>query len=169
MYATLCRETGQPFVFPGSHEQWNSLTDVTDARLLARHLEWAAVTPAAQNQAFNVVNGDIFRWRWLWGQLAGYFGVEPQGPPPGGTAPLDARMGQAPAEWAALAARHGLPEPQIDRLVSWWHTDGDLGRTLECVNDMSKSRSLGFPVYQETPASFFDLFDQLKQARIIPA
>jgi nucleoside-diphosphate-sugar epimerase len=57
VYATICRETGRPFVFPGSAVQWNSLTDMTDARLLARHLDWAAITPVAHNQAFNVVNG----------------------------------------------------------------------------------------------------------------
>ena len=81
VYATLCRERGEAFVFPGSKAQWNAMTDVTDARLLAEHLEWAATTPAARNQAFNVVNGDVFRWRWLWPQLAAYFGVQWEGPP----------------------------------------------------------------------------------------
>ena len=80
VYASICRETNQPFVFPGSEFQWNALTDVTDARLLASHLEWAAITPAAHNVAFNVVNGDVFRWRWLWPQLAAWFGVESAGP-----------------------------------------------------------------------------------------
>ena len=36
VYATICRETGRPFVFPGSAQQWMGLTDVTDARVLAR-------------------------------------------------------------------------------------------------------------------------------------
>ncbi|MEY9548524.1 nucleoside-diphosphate-sugar epimerase [Bradyrhizobium japonicum] len=44
VYATICRETGRPFLFPGSAMQWTGLTDMTDARLLARHLEWAATT-----------------------------------------------------------------------------------------------------------------------------
>src|SRR5687768_17293558 len=51
VYATLCRETGQPFRFPGSAAQWNGLTDMTDARQLAKHLLWAATTPAAFDQA----------------------------------------------------------------------------------------------------------------------
>src|SRR5271168_2858375 len=72
-YATICKETGHPFLFPGSAAQWNGLTDMTDARLLARHLAWAATTEAAQNQAFNVVNGDVFRWNWMWGHLADWF------------------------------------------------------------------------------------------------
>jgi hypothetical protein len=42
---------------------------MTDARQLAKHLLWAATTPAAFNQAFNVVNGDVFRWSWMWAAL----------------------------------------------------------------------------------------------------
>lgn len=72
-YASLCRETGRPFRFPGSEAQWNGLTDMTSATQLARHLVWAATTPAAANQAFNVVNGDVFRWKWMWGRIAEWF------------------------------------------------------------------------------------------------
>jgi len=169
VYASLCREQAKPFVFPGSHEQWNALTDVTDARLLAQQLEWAALTPAAHGHAFNTANGDLFRWRWLWPQLAAYFGVEPQGPPPQ-AAPLEPRMkATAAADWNLLAAKYQLAEPDVNRLVSWWHTDGDLGRKIECVNDLTQGRLLGFHAYQPTPSSFFDLFDRLKAERLIPA
>jgi nucleoside-diphosphate-sugar epimerase len=167
VYATLCGETGQPFVFPGSHVQWNALTDVTDARLLAQHLEWAALTIEAHNRAFNVVNGDVFRWRWLWPQIANYFGVE-AAPPPQPIAPLEPRMGNVSSVWQRLAQRHGLVEPNVSRLASWWHTDADLGREIECVNDMTRSRILGFHEHQPTPASFTDLFDRLRVERIIP-
>jgi nucleoside-diphosphate-sugar epimerase len=167
VYASICRETGQPFVFPGSQEQWNFLTDVCDARLLARQLEWAATHSEAHNQAFNTVNGDTFRWRWLWPQLADYFGVE-AAPPPEPAAPLEAQMRDVAPLWEKIAAKHGLSEKRIDGLASWWHTDADLGRQIECVNDMTKSRQLGFHEYQETTASFFQLFDQLKKTRIIP-
>lgn len=57
--ATLCRELGRPFVFPGSAQQWNGLTDLTDARLVAEQMVWAAETPGAANQAFNIVNGRL--------------------------------------------------------------------------------------------------------------
>ena len=42
VYGSICRETGRDFVFPGSPEQYEAVTDVTDARILARQLEWAA-------------------------------------------------------------------------------------------------------------------------------
>ena len=56
----------------------------------------------------------------------------------------------------------------INRLASAWHTDADLGRSIEVVADMGKSRKLGFLDYQATDDSFFDLFNTLRQARIIP-
>jgi nucleoside-diphosphate-sugar epimerase len=166
-YATLCRETGRPLIFPGSAAQWNGLTDMTDARLLARHLEWASTTEAARNQAFNVVNGDVFRWNWMWGRIAGYFGLEPA-PFPGQVTPLEQQLADAAPAWAEIARRHGLVEPDLGRLASAWHTDADLGRPIEVVTDMSKSRRLGFLDYQPTDDAFFALFDRLRAARIIP-
>jgi nucleoside-diphosphate-sugar epimerase len=166
-FATICRDTGRPFLFPGSAMQWNGLTDMTDARLLARHLEWAAVTPAARNEAFNVVNGDVFRWSWMWPRLASWFGVEPA-PFPGQGVPLERQLADAGPIWADIATRHGLVEPDLGRLASAWHTDADLGRPIEVVTDMSKSRRLGFLDYQATDDAFFDLFGRLRRERIIP-
>jgi len=166
-YATICRETGRPFLFPGSAVQWNSLTDMTDARLLARHLEWAATTPAARDLAFNVVNGDIFRWKWMWTRLAEWFGVQPAPFIREGT-PLAQQLADAGPIWAEIARKHDLAEPDLGVLASAWHTDADLGRPIEVVTDMSRSRKLGFLDYQATDDSFFDLFGRLREARIIP-
>lgn len=166
-YATICHETGRPFLFPGSAMQWNGLTDMTDARLLARHLEWASTTDIARDQAFNVVNGDIFRWNWMWQRLAEWFGLEP-GPFRGEGVPLEKQLADAAPIWADIARRHGLAEPDLSRLASAWHTDGDLGRPIEVVTDMSKSRRLGFLDYKATDDAFFDLFAKLRQMRVIP-
>ncbi|AXC11543.1 Nucleoside-diphosphate-sugar epimerase [Acidisarcina polymorpha] len=168
VYATICRHTGEPFVFPGSQFQWNALTDVTDARILAHHLEWASTTPAVANQAFNIVNGEIFRWRWLWPQLAEWFGVRAVGPGQV-PAPLQGVMRDAGRIWKEIAGQHGLVEEEVEKLASWWHTDADLGREVECVNDMTKSRKAGFEEYQETYLSFVDVFTRLREGRIIPA
>ena len=167
VYATLCRETGRPFRFPGSAMQWNGLTDMTDARLLAGHLLWAASEPAARDQAFNVVNGDVFRWSWMWGRIAQWFGIEPASFD-GSLQPLERQMAGDAAMWRAIAEREGLAEPDLSRLASPWHTDADLGRPIEVVTDMSKSRKLGFTGYQATDDAFFDLFCRMQSARLIP-
>ena len=70
--------------------------------------------------------------------------------------------------WTKIAKREGLAEADLGRLASAWHTDADLGREIEVVTDMSKSRKAGFLAYQETRDSFFDLFARLRQERIIP-
>ncbi|WPP05182.1 SDR family oxidoreductase [Methylocella tundrae] len=166
-YATICRETGRPFRFPGSAAQWNGLSDVTDARQLARHLEWAATTEAARDQAFNIVNGDIFRWNWMWPRLANWFGLDPA-PFDGERIPLEVQLADAAPIWAEIARKHGLVESDLSVVASAWHTDADLGRPIEVVTDMTKSRKLGFLDYQATDDSFFDLFARLRADRVIP-
>lgn len=166
-YATLCRETGRPFLFPGSAAQWNGVTDMTNARLLARHLQWASTSDTTRNQAFNVVNGDVFRWSWMWERIAEWFGVEPA-PFPSEVTPLERQLADAAPLWAEIARKHSLAEPDLALLSSAWHTDADLGRPIEVFTDMSKSRKLGFLDYQATDESFFDLFAALRQGRFIP-
>ncbi|HET8879678.1 MAG TPA: SDR family oxidoreductase [Arthrobacter sp.] len=165
--ASICKELNQPFIFPGSETQWNSLTDMTDSGLLAEHMLWAATAEGAGNQAYNVVNGDVFRWRWMWPRLAAYFGVEPvafEGKP----RPLEVQMAGMEGSWTELAARHGLAETDLSRVSSWWHTDGDLGRNIEVLADMSKSRLAGFTGYRRTVDSFTGLFDRFRADRLIP-
>jgi len=166
-YATLSRETGRPFVFPGSAAQWSGLTDMTDADQLARHLLWATETDAAHDEAFNVVNGDVFRWQWMWGRIAAWFGIE-AAPFDGVVRPLEQQMASDADRWRAIAERAGLAEPDLTRLASPWHTDADLGRPIEVVTDMSKSRRLGFADYRATDDAFVALFERLRAARLIP-
>jgi len=167
VYATICRETGRPFLFPGSQAQWDSLTDMTDAHQLAAQMQWAATTPAAADMAFNIVNGDVFRWSWMWERIADWFGL-PYVAFDGTLRPLEEQMAGDDALWREIAAKHGLTEPDLRRLASPWHTDADLGRPIEVVTDMSRCRKLGFRDYVATDDAFFDLFERLRAERLIP-
>ena len=168
VYATIARETGAPFVYPGSPEQYHGTTDITDARLLAEHLAWAATAPGARNEAFNVTNGDTFHWHDMWQVIASALGVE-SAEYPGHATPLEGRMDHAPDVWRRIAEREQLREPDVSRLASWWHTDSDLGRTVETYADMTKSRAAGFTRTQDSSRSFVDLFDRLREERVIPS
>jgi nucleoside-diphosphate-sugar epimerase len=167
IYATLAKETGRPFLFPGSPQQHDGLVDVTDARLLARHMIWEAATPAAADTAFNVVNGDVFRWRRMWGHLAGYFGL-PVAPYPGKATPLAEALADVGPDWDRIVRKHGLRPYRIEEVAPWWHVDLDLGRDMETMADMGLSRERGFLFYQRSVGSFLDLFDRLRRERIIP-
>lgn len=167
-YAAICKETDTPFVFPGSEAQWNGITDVTDVELLAEQMVWAASSPSAANTAFNITNGDVFRWRWLWPRLAAYFGIpweafseQPR--------PLEPRMSTAGETWRKVVEKHGLVEPNIENVASWWHSDNDLGRPIECFADMRRSRERGFMNTRSTEQSFIDAFERYRAARLLPS
>jgi nucleoside-diphosphate-sugar epimerase len=167
IYGSICRATGEPFVFPGSPEQFNGVTDITDARLLGRQIAWALTAPQARNEALNTVNGGVFRWRQMWPRLAEALGVE-AAPYAGSATPLADRMGHADEVWARLVEEHDLAPYRACELASWWHTDADLGRQVETFADMTKSRALGFTDYQDSARSFTDLFERLRDNRVIP-
>lgn len=167
VYASICKYKGQKFIWPGSEAQWNGISDVTDAGILAKQLIWAATTKEAKNTAFNIVNGDMFRWKWLWVRIAKYFDVECEGFN-GSIRALDEQMREDGAVWDEIVKDKGLEEHKLHQLTSPWHTDLDLGRPIEIMTDMSNSRKLGFNEYQNTEESFIKLFERLRLERIIP-
>nr|WP_315225005.1 SDR family oxidoreductase [uncultured Flavobacterium sp.] len=167
VYASICKKEGLPFIWPGSEAQWNGLSDVTDAKVLADQIIWAATGSEAHNLAFNITNGDVFRWKWLWPKIAEWFEIDFEGYN-GTIKPLQTILDKKDVVWREIAQNKQLIEEDINQLASAWHTDLDLGRPLEVMTDMSRSRKLGFSVYKATKDSLFELFAQLRNDKIIP-
>ena len=168
VYAAICRETGRGFHFPGSREQWEAVTDVTDARLLADHLVWASTTPAAANRALNIVNGDVFRWRRLWPRLAAALEVEPV-PFDGTPAPLEQQMAGAGRDLARDRApprparpRRGHASPRGGTPTP---TSGARSRRSRTWGTAGGSASSGV---RDSESSFTELFARLRAERIVP-
>ena len=103
----------------------------------------------------------------MWSRLAEYFDL-PAADYPASLSPLEKQMADDQAVWTQIVSEHGLKEADIGRLISPWHTDADLGRPIEVVTDMSKSRAMGFTAYQASDQAFFDVFDKLREMRLIP-
>jgi len=167
VYAAICKETGRKFIWPGSAEQWNGLSDVADAKIVAKQLVWASTTETAKNKAYNIVNGDVFRWKWLWHRIANWFGVEAVGFNDE-IKPLEYEMKNDQQIWKTIAEKYQLKEHNLSRLASAWHTDLDLGRPLEVMTDMTNSRNAGFTAFQNTEENFIQLFEKLRTEKIIP-
>jgi hypothetical protein len=68
--------------------------------------------------------------------------------------PLEPPPADAGPTLAKIAKKHALAEADLGKLASAWHTDMDLGREIEVVTDMTKSRLAGFHEYQPTLGSF---------------
>jgi hypothetical protein len=103
----------------------------------------------------------------MWPKLAGYVGVKAEGFE-GSARPPEEQMQGMDHIWAKIAATHGLAEADLARVASWWHTDADLGRNIEVLADMSKSRLAGFSGYRRTEDCFRRLFDRDHAEKIIP-
>ncbi|SNY58995.1 SDR family oxidoreductase [Enterobacter sp. CC120223-11] len=165
IYASLCKAQGLPLRFPGSAETWHSIVDHTDAGLLADATLWAATAEAAKNRSFNVNNGDIWRWSELWPQIAQWFELE-SAPPV--RLSFRALFNEYRDVWHALAAQQQLVEADILRLNDGQFADFVFGWNYDMFGDGSELRRAGFTGYQATDEMFFNIFSQLRAARIIP-
>ena len=165
VYASICKYTGQPFIFPGKKKNYYVFLDATDAEtILAEHLMWQATDPTAANQVFNVVNGDVFRWKSLWPKIAEYFGIEPVGPeePPMN---LTEKMATLEHKWVEMVEEYGLQKYALADIATWWMVSSSSSREVNCLTDMTKSREMGFLKYQSTEKSIFNLFDTLRREK----
>lgn len=165
VYATLCKTLGVPLRFPGKPGAYDSLLEMTDAGLLARATLWAAEDPKAANQAFNINNGDLFRWSELWPRIADYFGLALAPPLP---MSLSAVMADKAEIWRQLALTHGLCEPDYKAVGGWRFADVVFSWDYDMFADGGKARRLGFHEFVATEAMFFSLFDEFRLRRIIP-
>lgn len=163
--ATISKAHGVPLRFPGKPGAWTSLLEMTDAGLLAEATVWAATTPACANQAFNITNGDLFRWDDLWPRLAGFFDLEVAPPLP---MSLTEVMADKAGTWDRLVAEHGLePTPYAD-VSSWPFGDFVFSWDYDVFSDGSKARRLGFARHVDTEQMFRGIFTDLRERRIIP-
>ncbi len=118
-YAAICRELGEPFGFPGGISY---VWEAVDARLLARVFTWAAITPAAAGQHFNVTNGDVFEWRNLWPAMARTLGVKTGPDQPRSMASY---LPEKSEVWDTVVKKHKLRPVKMSELVGESHHYAD--------------------------------------------
>ena len=80
VYGTLCKELGVAMQFPGTPEAYDVLVNVTSGEVLAESVEWAF--EEEKTGAFNITNGDVFRWKHVWPEICAFFGLEEGEPQP---------------------------------------------------------------------------------------
>jgi nucleoside-diphosphate-sugar epimerase len=164
-YAAICRELGVRLDFPGHQDQFRSLTEVTDAGLLARGLAFMATEPACRNQAFNITNGDVFRWQRLWPRIADAFKMAPGVVR---TITLADWMREADKVWQRIVEKHGLQPSRLDDIAQWTFADWLFRQTYDIVSSTTKLRRAGFHEAIDTEEMFLDQLARYREARILP-
>ncbi|MCI2416256.1 SDR family oxidoreductase [Saccharopolyspora sp. K220] len=165
VYAAISKELGLPLRFPGKPGAYDSLLEMTDAGLLAKATVWAATSERAENQAFNINNGDLFRWRELWPKIAAHFGLEVADPLP---MSLSDVMADKARLWQHMVAKRGLKPLDYQEVSSWQFGDFVFSWDYDMFADGSKARRFGFHEFVDTEEMFLSIFDDLRERRIIP-
>jgi nucleoside-diphosphate-sugar epimerase len=165
VYAVISKELGLPLVYPGSPLAYHTLMQATDSDLLARAQCWAATAPNAANEAYNVTNGDVFRFEQVWPRFADFFGMKTGQPLH--LSLVEVMADKAPV-WDHIVARHRLRPQAYADVANWefgdftFHTDWDL-----ILADGKRFRA-GFTETLDTEERFLELFQQLRDENVIP-
>jgi len=141
VYASISKELDVPLRFPGKPGAYTSLIEMTDADLLARATVWAATNPDSANQAYNITNGDYFRWQHVWPKIASVFDMPSTEPQPHSLVELMA--GKAPL-WDAMVKKYGLRPYGFKEAVAWPFGDYVFSCNWDVMSDLTKSRQHGF-------------------------
>lgn len=165
VYASISKELRLPLRFPGKPGAYDKLMEMTDASLLAEATVWAATTPAAANQAFNITNGDLFRWNDLWPKIAAYFDLRVAHQLP---MQLDTIMADKGEVWTNMQEKYGLTQKGYGPLSHWRFADFVFSWDYDFFSDSSKARRMGFHTYVDTEQMFYRLFDEWRAGKIIP-
>jgi nucleoside-diphosphate-sugar epimerase len=164
-YAAMSRELGLPLRFPGTKEGWNTLQETTDAELFGRATLWALGEDKARNEIFNISNGDVYRWRQLWNELAAFYDIPVAEPLAMST--LSEMSEKAPL-WDSMVARYGLHATPYNQIANWAFVDWMLNFREETIQSTIKIRQAGFADCIDTHQSFRRQLTRLRNLRIIP-
>jgi nucleoside-diphosphate-sugar epimerase len=165
VYAAMSKELGLPLRFPGKPGAYDKLLEMTDAGLLAHATVWAATDPRCANQAFNINNGDLFRWNELWPRLARFFELDVAPPLP---LPLSVVMAEKEPLWQALVAKYDLAPHTYQEVSCWSFADFVFSWDYDLFADGSKARRFGFHEFVDTEAMFLGIFADLRRRKVIP-
>ncbi|WP_336787700.1 SDR family oxidoreductase [Paenibacillus sp. MMO-177] len=165
VYASMSKELGLPLRFPGKPGAYHSLLEMTDANLLARATVWAATDERCANQAFNITNGDLFRWNELWPKIAAFFGLETAPPLP---MSLEVVMADKEPLWNAMIDKYDLQKINYKDVSSWRFGDFVFSWDYDFFADGSKARRFGFHDFINTEKMFMDIFEDFRKRKVIP-
>jgi nucleoside-diphosphate-sugar epimerase len=163
VYAAILRELGRPLAFPGT--AWSALYQVTESTHLANAALWAATEPRCANQAYNITNGDYFRWRDVWPKIAAVFGMAHVGPEP--LRLVEFMADKAPL-WDAMTKKHGLKPHRFDEVVAWPFGDYVFNCNWDVMSNVTKSRQHGFHDSVDSEEMFVRLLRRFRIEKIVP-
>ena len=165
VYASISRALGLPLKFPGDPKAYRRVYQATDARLLGQAAHWALIDPRAANQAFNITNGDFFRWEQVWECVAESFNMPLASPQ---RISLETFMSDKADLWRQLAKEHNLVTSELADLVNGSFGDYIFNCDWDVMASTIKARKHGFDCCLDSEEMFSRLLSEMADARLIP-
>ncbi|KAJ9650312.1 hypothetical protein H2198_010378 [Neophaeococcomyces mojaviensis] len=193
VYATVCKELGEPLRWPGDAKAWQMECSMSSAMMNAYMEEWAVLSSRATNQKFNTCDSSTFAWEGFWPRLAGWYGIDWLGPQDdaqytmretphnprgyGGKGVsgrtftmIDwAKQSKVQEAWKKIAQQHELSVKEladVERIFGF--LDGSLCRSSPLMFSMDKARKMGWHGFTDTNESLLDVFDDFAKIKMIP-
>lgn len=165
--AAIERRRGRSLRFPGGPP---FVQQMSDSRLIASAMAWAATAPAAANETFNIANGDVVVWQNLWPAIARHFGMDLGPDEPRSLAETMPAWAEV---WDDVVADHGLQPTPLDELVgaSWQFADFVLGygkRPGPTILSTIKLQQAGFHDCLDSEDALIEWFELLQAQQILP-
>ncbi|UQR63142.1 SDR family oxidoreductase [Bradyrhizobium sp. C-145] len=167
-YAAIRREKGEPFGFPGGP---SFVWEAADADLVGDVAVWAAQSPQAANEAFNITNGDVFEWRNVWPGIAETLGVEAG---PDTPMSVTAYLAEHADVWGKIVAKYGLRSRSLRDLVGQGDQHADFAFAYgapagpRAFVSTVKLRQAGFAKVVDTEVSFRKALQSLIDNKLLP-
>ncbi|KAJ5449417.1 nucleoside-diphosphate-sugar epimerase GsfE [Penicillium daleae] len=182
VYFLLCRELGEPPLFPGNENIWTSFYQKSYAPGIADLAIFAATHEHCANEAFNHNNGD----RTFWPKIAAYWGREvsirsgniPSPEPKFENMKKDSNslvLGLDLIEW--LKDKQEVWDRIVEKYggkreafiwASWDHLNWAMGRAVTTLLSLDKARKFGWTRYDSTYESWVSAFKTMQVAGILP-
>jgi hypothetical protein len=132
---------------------------------------WAAQSPQAANEAFNITNGDVFEWRNVWPALAETLGVETGPDMPTSVA---AYLEENADVWDQIVAKYDLRSRNLRELVGQGDQHADFAFAYGAPEgprafvSTIKLRQAGFTKTIDTEDSFRNALQSLIDHKLLP-
>ena len=165
VYAELSRALGLPLEFPGSYRTYDLIAEAVSASHLARAIVWIGTNWQCTNQAFNVTNGDCFRWANLWPEIAEFFKLQLGIPR---DLKLSEVMNDKQLMWRNIVERENLKVSDVQNLARWSFGDFIFGQQWDLLMSTTKLAATGFKEVVDTHGMLLGYFEQYRTAKIIP-
>lgn len=165
VYASVCAELSLPLRFPGSSACYESVSMITDANLLANAVLWLSDAQHCRDRAFNITNGDEFRWANLWPEIAAFFGLEFTGPD---SMSLVEFMADKKPVWERIRSSHDLLALEFEDIANWQYGDFSFRADCDDIASTIAFRQQGFTDCMDSHQCMLDVLKTYRERRVIP-